>query len=303
MAEEMMQEPTAESAPAAPETSTVVPGETQQQVQAETTAPVSESQQETAPNQESEIDEWNGNDVDSLPKPLQARARGMLRYLHKVSQEASAVKQQAQAYNEITNHPEFQEFLQWKEGRSSQPNAPQNYQAQPVSDEPLSEDDFLAAQTDPQKFVEVQERLLMQKAAPVLDRLQKLEAHFQKQEQEKVREQARQQLDAFATKHPDFWDISPIIMKGALEEVVQKNGGSVEDAYKYAKSIEKQFTEKAQNTIKQNIDARKKAVSAPPSKSMEPEVIYAANSTEANRIAYENAKLGKRVDVRVRAKK
>lgn len=300
MAEESMQEPTVESAPAATEPSTAVSGDTQQ-VQVETTASASDSQPEAAPDQESEIEDWNGNDVDKLPKPLQARARGMLRYLHKVSQEAAAVKQQAQAYSEITNHPEFQEFLRWQEQRSAAPTS--NAAPQVPVDEPLTEDEFLAAQTDPRKFVEVQQKLLMQKAAPVIQELKAVRAELSAMKQDKLREQARQQLDAFATSHKDFWEINPVIMKGALEEIVQKKGGSIEEAYAYAKNVEKQFLEKAKGTLSQQIEAKKKAVTATPSKSLEPEVIYVDNPTEANRVAFENAKLGKRVDVRVKAKK
>lgn len=296
MADEMTQEQTVESIPAAQESSIAAQGETQQ-VQADTTAPVTEKQPETASEPiQQEIEDWNGNDVDTLPKPLQARARGMLRHLHKVSQEAAAVKQHAQAYQEIVNHPEFQEFLQFKEQRQNNPTLPEFSQTQ----EPLSEDEFLAAQTDPSKFAEVHNKLLMQKAAPVLKELQQLRQELSQFKQEKVREQAARQLDLFTKDHADFWEINPVVMKGALEEIVQKKGGTIQQAYDYAKSIEKQYLEKANGTIKQQVEAKKKAVTASPSKSMEPEIIYAPNKAEANRIAFENAKLGKQVDVRVK---
>lgn len=296
MAEQPMQEPTPESAPAPQETSGAVEGETQQ-VQADpSTAPVAEGQQATA-NQENfdQIEDWNGNDVEKLPKPLQARARGMLRYLHEKSQEAAQVKHLAQAYQEMVNHPEFQEFIQWKEQRTSTPQ-----QQEEVQVEPLSEDDFLAAQTDPNKFVEVQQRLLMQQAAPVLNELKTVKEALAKMQQEKAQEQAARQLDGFASQHPDFWNINPTIMKAVLEEVVQKKGGSVEDAYNQAKSLEKQYLEQAKSVIKQQVDEKKKAVTATPSKSVEPNVIYVKDEREATRVAYENAKLGKRVDVRVK---
>lgn len=298
MADELMQEPTLESAPAAPETSSAVVGETNEQVQAETTAPAPDSQPEAAPTETPETEDWNGNDVEKLPKPLQARARGMLRHLHKVTQEAASVKQAAQAYQELTNHPEFQEYLQWKESRlNSQP------QQAPQAQGPLiSEDEFLEAQIDPAKFASVQQKLLMEQAKPFLNELQQVKKELATFKQEKVREKAASQLEAFGQSHPDFWKINPIIMKGALEKVVQKEGGSVEEAYNYAKSLEKQFLEQAQSTLKQQIEAKKKAVTASPSKSMEPEVVYVADKREANRVAFENAKLGKRVDVRVKGK-
>lgn len=296
MADEMTNEQTTESVPAAQESSVAsTVGETTQQVQTDTTA--SETAQPVSATPETpEIEEWNGNDVDTLPKPLQARARGMLRHLHKVTQEAAAVKQTAQAYQELVAHPEFQEFIKWKEERLNSPAQQQ------IPDEPLTEDEFLAAQIDPVKFASVQQKLLMQQAKPFLNELQHLKGQVAEMRQEKVRDQAVRQLDAFVQSHPDFMEINPVIMKATLEDVVQKRGGSIEDAYNQAKSLEKQYLERAHGTIKQQVEAKKKAVTAAPSKSMEPEIIYVSNRHEANKIAFENAKLGKRVDVRVKSK-
>lgn len=298
MAEEITQEQTTESVPAAQEPSAAATGDTQQ-VQEVTTESATEQQPEPSqtPNPEPEIEEWNGNDVDKLPKPLQARAKGMLQYLHKVSQEAAQVKNQAQAYQEITNHPEFQEFIQWKEQRLNNTAAPTN---QPISSQPLTEDEFLAAQVDPNKFVEVQERLLMQKAQPFLNELQAVKQELATMKQEKIQAQAKDKLEAFGKANPKFWEINPVIMKAVLEDVVQKKGGTLEDALKVAESLEKQYYEKANGQIKQQVEAKKAAVSASPSKSMEPEVIYVNNKQDRDRIAFENAKLGKRVDVRLK---
>ena len=293
MAEEMKQEPTAESVPVAQEPSAAVVGESQQVQADQSTAPVSDSQPETAPEAAPDLEEWTGNDVEKLPKPLQARAKGILRYLHEKSQEAAQVKHLANAYQEMVNHPEFQEFIQWKDNRN---NAPQ----QQEEVETLSEDDFLAAQTDPNKFVEVQQKLLMQQAAPVLNELKQLKQELTAMKREKSQEQASRQLDAFASQHPDFWKINPTIMKAVLEEVVQKKGGSVEDAYNQAKAVERQYLDQAKVTLHKQVEEKRKAVTAAPSKSIEPEVIYVKDSREATRVAFENAKLGKRVDVRVK---
>jgi hypothetical protein len=297
MAEEMTQEPTPESVPVAQEPSGAVTGENQQVQADQSTVPTSESQPEATTQETPEIEEWNGNDVEKLPKPLQARAKGILRYLHQTSQEAAQVKQLAQAYVQLTQHPEFQEYIKWTEQRQSA-----SQQQPQVASEPLSEDDFLAAQTDPNKFVEMQQKLLMQQAAPVLNELNSIKQELAGMKHEKAQEQASRQLDAFASQHPDFWKINPTLMKAVLEEVVQKKGGTVEDAYNYAKNVEKQFLEQAKSTLKQQVDSKKKAVTASPSKSLDPEVIYVNNSREATRVAFENAKLGKRVDVRVKRK-
>jgi hypothetical protein len=296
MAEEITQEQTAEPVPVAQETSVATSGNTQQ-VQDVTTEPATESQPEPSnPDQEPQIEEWNGNDVESLPKPLQARARGMLRKFHEVTQQAAGIQKQAQAYQEFVNHPEFQEFIQWKESRLNNP-ATANQQ---ISNEPLTEDEFLAAQTDPEKFVSVQQRILMQQAQPFVQKLNALEQRLAQYDQEKIHTQAQSKLEAFGKANPKFWEINPVIMKAVLEDVVQKKGGSLEEAFKVAESLEKQYLEKANGQIKKQVEAKKKAVSASPSKSMEPEVIYVSNKQERDRVAFENAKLGKRVDVRLK---
>jgi len=298
MADDMTQEPTVESAPVANTEPSAAVGENQQVQADQSTAPVSDGQPETAnqENLEQTLEDWNGNDVEKLPKPLQARAKGILRYLHQKSQEVASVKHLAQAYQEMTSHPEFQEYLQWKDQRA---NAPQQAPQQEAF-ETLSEDDFLAAQTDPNKFVEVQQKLLMQQAAPVLQKLQTLESKIAHYEQKERQAEASRKLDTFASQHPDFWKINPTVMKSALEEVIQKKKGTIDEAYNYAKSIEKQYVEKAKSELKQQVDEKKNAVTAPPSKSLEPNVIYVKDSREATRVAFENAQLGKRVDVRVK---
>lgn len=294
MAEDMTQEPTSESVPVAQEPSDAVVGEPQQVQADQSTAPVSGEQQETANQTEPEIEDWNGNDVEKLPKPLQARARGMLRYLHEKSQEAAQVKHLAQAHQELMNHPEFKEFIEWKEAKL---NAPQ----QPAMEvEPITDDDFLAAQTDPNKFMEVQKRIMMQEAAPLLNELKELREYVETDRREKAETKASQQLDAFASQHPDFWKKDPVLMKAALTEIVGKRKGTVEDAYNYVLNVEKQLQERAKADIKKQVDEKKKAVTAAPSKSMDPEIIYVKDSREATRVAFENAKLGKRVDVRVK---
>jgi hypothetical protein len=288
-------QPTTEPVQAAPETSAAVEGENQQGTDVQSTESPSETQPETSPDAP-EVEEWNGNDVEKLPKPLQARAKGMLRYLQKVSQEAAAVKQQAQAYQELNKNPEFQEFIKWKEERL---NSPSQSVEQSSDELPISEDDFLAAQVDPKKFVEVQQRLAAKQSQPILQKLQGIENKIQTYEKQVQREQAERSIDAFAKQHPDFWDIHPVIMKATLQEVTQA-GGTIEQAYQQAKTLEKQYFEKAQGKIKSKVEEKKKAVSAAPSKSMDPEVVYVSNRQEANRIAFENARLGKRVDVRVK---
>jgi hypothetical protein len=140
----------------------------------------------------------------------------------------------------------------------------------------------------------------MQQAAPVLNELKSVQKELAAMKQEKAQDKAAQKLDAFASQHPDFWKINPTVMRAVLEDVVGKKGGTIEDAYNQAKSVEKHYVEQAKAMMKQQVDAKKKAVSASPSKSVDADVIYVKDAREATRVAFENAKLGKRVDVRVK---
>lgn len=249
-------------------------------------------------DQEKEYDEnfeWDGNNADDLPKPLQKRAKDMLRHMHKVSQEAAQVKRYADAYNQIVNHPEFKEFLDWKEGKStSQQQSTQDISDQVLSN--LSEEDLLEAQADPKKFSGLLQNAIKSSIQPYVQQFQK---YVNVQSQKQLMDQANRQLNDFATKNPDFWDIDPIIMKSAIQEQVVGKKGTIEDAYKYAKNLEKKYLSKAQVSMKEEINKKKKAVSNPPSKSASPDVTYIkGNKQDAIRAAFENASLGKKVDVR-----
>ena len=88
-------------------------------------------------------------------------------------------------------------------------------------------------------------------------------------------------------------------MKSAIQDLVVKQGKSLDDAYNYAKDIEKQYLNKAQSSLQEEIAKKKKAISNTPSKNANPSVTHVKGSKEdAMRAAFENAALGKKVEVR-----
>ena len=294
MAEQEMQMTNVESVEAtAPQPSTIETGENQQSTSIEPTAPASEQPEaatetpNTPPDAKSDV--WNGN-VEELPANMQERGKSMLRYMHKVTQEAAQVKQQAQAYNELINSPAFQEYVQRQ----------QNPGQQQVQQLPVSEEDIRDAvlEADPKKLNDVLSRYVANTVNPIatqaLNRIQQLEHRLTVSQHER-------EIDAFAQQHPDFYEIPQEIMRSAFSSIGPT--GTIVDAYNKAKDIEKQLYLKATKTINKQVEEKKQAVTASPSTSVNPNVIYADNQAEANRIAYENAVLGKRVDVRVKPKK
>jgi hypothetical protein len=236
-----------------------------------------------------------GNDsVDNLPKATTESEKAMLKRMHQATQQAAEYRRYAEAYHQITNHPEFKEFLQWQETRQSQPAQPTAPQVQE-----LSEEEFLAAQANPAKFNQLLQNRVQSTIAPIV---QQGLAEINRLKNELELGKKERELEAFTQVHPDFWDIDPRIMKATLEDVVLNRKGTLSDAYQQAKALEKQYLDKAQASIKQRVAQKKQAVTASPSKASEPEVIYVENENEANRVAFQAAVNGKRVDVRVRRK-
>ena len=249
----------------------------------------------TEPTQKEEPFEWDGN-VDALPKELQSRGKGMLQYMHKVTQEASQVKNDAKGFQELINHPEFKEFLDWQDKKGKNPTSNQPPQQTPQQNVELTEDELIAAQSDPSKFSGLLNNrvsnIIQPMAEQVMDRMAKMERSLNIDKQER-------NVEAFAKTHSDFWQINPVVMKAAMQTT---HGQGIEAAYNQAKVIEKQYYDKAQASMAKKVSEKKAAVSATPSASMSPKVIYVDNKGDADRVAYEQALLGKRVDVRVKKK-
>ena len=268
-------------------------GETQQGTSVENTAVQADQTTQPTKSDVPEDFEWDG-DVNKLPAPLQSQAKGMLRHMHKVTQEASQVKRDAENYQQIVNHPEFKQFLEWQKQQSNPAEATQQ---QPTKGADLTEEDLLLAQSDPKKFQSLLQNHVSSAMQPIIQqgmqRIQQLEREISLAKQEKS-------VDAFAAQNPDFYKINPVIMKAAIRET---GGKSLQDAYDLAKKLEAQYLDKATTSINQKVAEKKKAVSASPSRSVTPQVVYVDSEADAMRVAYENATLGKRVDVRVKKKK
>lgn len=254
---------------------------------------------EQATDQSSESDTHDtpieeGN--DGVDKPMPAgetdREKSAIRKMHEATQQAAQYKKDADALQQLLHHPEFNEFLQWQKQKQS-PASQQNTDIPQVD---LTEDELLAAQTDPSKFNGLLNSRLQAMLNPIAQQaMQKIGAL----ERDLALSKHEREIDAFATKHPDFWNIDQRIMKAAIADT---RGQGLDAAYKVAKQLEKQYLDKAQTSIQKKVTEKKQASSASPSRSVERKIIYVESDSEANRIAFENAQLDKRVDVRVKRK-
>jgi hypothetical protein len=289
-----MEEMTNESQPVQPEAPAMAA------VEGENTAaqPVESTEvQEQAPVQPGESDTHDtqneGNDgVDpssEKPADLSEREQAAVRKMHEATQQASQYKKEADAFQELLNHPEFNEFLQWQKQRNANPAG-----AQPPEQLPqvqLSEEEFLAAQADPAKFEGLLQNRIQQTLGPIANQaIQKINGL----ERELAISKQEREIDAFAAQHKDFWDKNPELMKAAISKTKD-----LSQAYNLVNQWEKAEQQKALSAHQKKVQEKRQASSASPSKSMDPKTIYVSSETEANKIAFQYAKQGKRVDVQI----
>ena len=287
----MTNEPQADQAPV--ETS-ASEGEIQTDQNVESTEAEGQATTESSESDTHDTLGKEGNDgVDNkVPAEMSERESSAVRKMHEATQEAAKYRKEADAFQQLLNHPEFNEFLQWQKNKGNQQAFQPQAQEQQMA---LTEDDLIALQSDPQKFDQaIQSRIgdmvnpIAQQALQEINSI-KQDLAISKQERE---------IDAFAAKNPDFWDKNPELMKAALSKT--KN---IAQAYNLVGQWEKGEQQKALSAHNKKVQEKKKASSVSPSRSIEPKIVYAENDTEANRIAYQYAKQGKRVDVRIGKKK
>lgn len=235
------------------------------------------------------LDQGNESVDNNMSADMTDREKSAVRKMHEATQETAKYKKDSEAFQELLNHPEFNEFITWQKNKQN-PSQSQNE----FSQAELTEDDLIALQSDPAKYRE-----------NINNQVQSIVNPIAKQAMEKINNlerklavsQHEREIDAVAAKHPDFWDVDPRIMKAAIGET---QGQGAEAAYTLAKQLEKQYVDKANTSIQKKVQAKKKASSNTPRKSIEPSIIYVKNKAEQDKVSFQQASLGKRVDVRIK---
>ena len=257
--------------------------------------PINGSEPETVKSEEVPEDYvWEG-DADNLPKPLQNRAKGVLRYLTKQSQSLAEERKMAEEYKKVKSDPAYQQFLNYKQSNQM----PQQNQVQAGQAPALyTREELEEAQVNPEKLGE-----LINRGA---------EARFKQAEQEvggiisELRTKQtfidkKQELQDFSEVHPDFWDLHEKgLIKPFIREIVDTGQGTLMDAYNKAKEVREQFRQEALRESQVRVSQKKSAFSSPPTPSNETEIIWANSKNEATKIAFDNAVLGKKVNVKVK---
>lgn len=188
-------------------------------------------------------------------------------------------KGMAQEYERLLKAPEFQ---QWYQGL----RAPQTKQPEPQKFE-LSNDDFVAALSDPKKFAELIDRraefIAQQKLAPQIQQTQ-WEVGLQKRTNE---------LDRTMAKYPDFKDLDA---KGLIEQAIMKYPNiGFEDAYWLAKRHT--FNEEVDRRARGLVQTKKNASTERPGTSAgaRSNRVTAKTTLEAMEIAAEAFRQGREV--------
>lgn len=234
---------------------------------------------------------WQG-DPDDLPKSLQNRGMGVLRYLTKQTQMMGEEKKLAEEYRKLQSDPVFTQFMQAKTHPNTAP-------VQPSAQAPLyTREELEEAQVNPEKLGEIINRVSAAKVRQaeeqvggVLSQLQTRQAFIDR----------KQELQDFAELHPDFWDLNDRgLMKPFIREIVDTGQGTILDAYSKAKEVREKFRQEARQEAHGLVQTKKAAFTAPPTPSNEPEIIWASDKNEATKLAFENALQGKKVQVRVK---
>lgn len=237
------------------------------------------------PKVEDKIDDnwvWNGN-VEELPKPLLERGKGMLRTMHKATQETAQLRKEQAELKAHLESEEYQEYLR-------------NKQSQPL----LTEEEWSEALSDPTRLPDVVNKIVEAKlneaAKTILPTMQQLQ-------QKNALSEAKEEILNFAEVHPDFLEADPTIIKSVVDEIVVKGNGTLEDAYKRIKDIEKFYSEKINKSIQDKVASKRNSITLPPTPTSSIEVVYVDKDSEINKAAFEHAKLGKHVEVRLNRKK
>ncbi len=214
---------------------------------------------------------WDGN-VLTLPDNIQKLVNDNKTAFHTKAQEAATYKAQLDELQ-----AKVDSYLQAAEREQS----------------PLfTEEEFQAAQLDPNKFLELSQRVAKdivekekQQLAPMITQIQ-----FNQQVAENEKK-----INDFATKHNDFWNLYEA---GILEPLIGKHG--LEEGYNMAATIANNLKQDAIQKAQSRVLEKKASVSVTPTKAQSIEVLYVNNPNDVLPTAAKLAAEGKKVKVKYR---
>lgn len=212
---------------------------------------------------------WDGN-VLTLPENIKKLIDDNKTAFHTKAQEAADFKAK---FEELQN--KVNSYLQEKQ----------------TEEKPLfTEEEFQAAQLDPNKFLELTSKvakdIVEKEKAQLTPMISQIQYNQQVAENEK-------KINDFASKNPDFWNLYEAKI---LEPFVAKFG--LEEGYKMAASIANNLKQDAVLKAQARVQEKKASISATPTSSQTVEVLYVNNPNEVLPTQIRMAAEGKKVKVR-----
>lgn len=217
---------------------------------------------------------WDGN-VLTLPDKIKKIVTDNQVAFHEKSKEAAELKSQYAALSQLVNQ------------YTTQIQASQKHGA------PLfSQEEFEAAQLDPQKFLDLTSRvaknIVESEKAQLAPIISKIEFNQQVAENEKV-------INDFSSSRKDFW---PLYEAGILEPLIKEHG--LEQGYAKAAAIQEKFRQQATTASQARVQEKKSSIAARPTNAQSIEVTYVEKPEDVLPTAMRYAAEGKHVKVRVR---
>jgi hypothetical protein len=204
--------------------------------------------------------------------------------LSKTRQDLEAHKFKVEAYDKFMQ-TEYNDYVAWRQSLVAN---------QPV----LTESDIEAMQTDPSQIPSVVEKLVAAKVKPLEEQMART---AQQVEYKETLAAKKEEILQVAEMYPEFWDLYDNgILKPIIKDIVDSGKGTLIDAINKAKEIEKVFLERAQKQVQGRVQEKKNGSIAAPTPTGSIETVWVKSKQEAARIAFENAVLGKRVNVKVK---
>lgn len=194
--------------------------------------------------------------------------------------------------NKTAFHTKAQEAAEYKAKLEELQNKVNSYlQEKETEEHPLfSEEEFQAAQLDPNKFLELTSKVAQNIVEREKQQLTPLISQIQYNQQVAENEK---KINEFAAKNPDFWNLYE---SGVLEPFVAKHG--LEEGYKMAANIANNLKQDAVLKAQARVQEKKASTSATPTASQSIEVLYVNNPNDVLPTQIKMAAEGKKVKVR-----
>lgn len=242
-------------------------------------------------------------EVRSQVEPLVKTWKTQLdKWMEDQKSQVEQIQKRAQAFDYLAQRDDFRNWYQ-EALKREQGLAQVSTQTQSQVNPALTQEEVAAAYEDPRKWEQLVnsqvERFVQNRYAGVIDNIQKQQQELDERQKEV---NMSLEMDTMFRNHQDAYDLDQAgVLEPVLYDIVDRQGKSVEQAYRTAKKIYDSVMAKANSKQAALVqDAKGSVTQGPSTSSQGQEVIYANNPDEALRMQIEARMEGRNVKVRVK---